>query len=88
MQPSAPSHESRGCPAAYQAHAWHLCLQAMQGAFGPALGTLGSSSMQLVAAAPSQLGCSAYPQGTSFKGQAVLVQRGTCTFAVKVGACV
>ena len=61
-------------------------MQAMQGAFGTTLSTLGSTSMRLVAAAPSQLGCSAYPQGTSFKGQVVLVQRGTCTFAVKVGA--
>lgn len=59
----------------------------MQGAFGTALSTLGSSPLQLVAAAPSQLGCNAYPQGTSFKGQVVLVQRGTCTFAIKVRCC-
>ena len=59
-------------------------LQAMQAAYGPALTTLGGGSYPLVAASPSQLGCTAYPQGTSFTGQVVLIQRGTCTFAVKV----
>ena len=57
--------------------------QAMQAAFGPAISSLGSVTIPLVSAAPNTLGCVPYAPGTSFKGQAVLIQRGTCGFALK-----
>ena len=61
-----------------------LCLQVMQASFGSSIKTLFGQQYTLSVASPAD-GCMAFNNSGNVAGTVVLVLRGSCYFAVKVG---